>query len=324
MEENTGLVYIGKIIELEKIVDANFVVSATVICGKGGKWKGVIRKADFEINQLCVVYLPDSLIPPSEDMKFMESINWRVRMRRFRGSPSEVLIMPCTHKDPVFGMDCTALMGVTKYYKPIPVNLDGVVIGELPSFIPMTDEPNYQNSQGQEGIEKLKGQPYYVTEKADGSSTTAYKYKGKFGVCNRRWELEKDENIGYWKVAIKYHLEEKLPDGYAVQWETCGPNIQKNPMNLKDVDGFIFSGYKIDEKRYLGWEELSVLCVKLRMNACRHIEDGPCFDPSYIHLLGEGTYASGKNREGVVVRSKTNLLGDKPVSFKVMNLDYEI
>jgi tRNA-binding EMAP/Myf-like protein len=37
---NDSLVYVGKIIHVEKIPDADFIISVTVVCGKGGKWKG--------------------------------------------------------------------------------------------------------------------------------------------------------------------------------------------------------------------------------------------------------------------------------------------
>lgn len=323
---NIGLVYVGKIISFEPIEDADFIVSAIVVCGRGGKWRGVVQKHKAEIGTLCDVYLPDALIPPNEGMKFMEASGWRVKMRRFKGAPSEVLIMPIPkpyREGRQVGDDMTIFFGVTKYHKPVPANLQGKMKGEFPGFIPKTDEPNYQNTEGQEGIERLKGQPYYITEKADGSSTTAFKYKGNFGICSRNWELERDENIGYWQIAIKYKLEENLPEGIAIQWETCGPKVQSNPMGLKELDGFAFSGYNIDEKRYLTMKEFLHLCVDLKFPICRWIESGESFDNSKVESLGEGTYQNGKSREGVVVRSTENILGYKPISFKVINLNYE-
>src|SRR5271155_2280989 len=122
-----GLVYTGKIIEIEEIPGAYFIESATVICGEGGKWRGIVRKSDFEIGSLATVYLPDALIPPSDDMKFMKSTNWRVKMRKFLGTPSEVIIMPLQIVDGDVGCDCTEMLGVVKYQKPIPKNLKGVV-----------------------------------------------------------------------------------------------------------------------------------------------------------------------------------------------------
>jgi hypothetical protein len=176
--------------------------------------------------------------------------------------------------------------------------------------------------EGQEALDKLHGHPYYITEKADGSSTTAYRYKGHFGVCSRNWELERDENIGYWQIAIKHNLEEKLPDGYAIQWETCGPKIQSNPMGLKEIMGFAFSAFNIYTQKYLEFGHFFHLCKDLDFPTVAIIRAQQEFDKSTVETLGEGTYFNGKQREGVVVRSQENF-EHKPLSFKVINLNYE-
>lgn len=320
------LVYVGKIIDLQPIEGADFIVSATVICGKGGKWKGIVRKADFSLEDLCLVYLPDALIPESDDMKFMAASDWRVKMRRFKGVPSEVLIMPLgiwKLTQTCVGFNMTQLCNVIKYHKPIPAHLNGIAIGYFPNFIPKTDEPNYQSEEGERYLQLLEKQPYYITEKCDGSSTTAYKYNGHFGVCSRNLELERNPENGYWKVALKYSLEENLPEGYALQWETCGPGIQSNPMGLDEIDGFAFSAYLIPEHRYLEFGEFISFCKKLGFPKCEVIEIDDSFEPIDITRNGEGCYSNGKPREGVIIRSKANMLPGKPVSFKVINLDYE-
>ena len=316
MTEEPGLVYVGKIVQMDNIENAHFIASATVACGKGGTWKGIVRKSDFSLDDLCIAYLPDAVIPAREDMQFMESSNWRVKMRRFRGAPSEIVVMPCA-----LGMDMTKQYGVTKYHKPIPANLQGKAKGDFPGFIPKTDELNYQRHF--DLVDALHGNPYYITEKADGSSTTAYRYKGEFGICSRNYDLVPDENNGYWKVAHKYQVEAKLPENYALQWETCGPKIQSNPMGLNDVDGFAFSAYKIDEHRYLEMDEFLQLCEDIQFPTVRVLDQGEEFNKETVHVLGEGTYLNGKQREGVVVRSQQNI-GSSPISFKVINLNYEI
>lgn len=318
-----GLVYIGKIIQLDPIPGADFIVSATVICGKGGKWKGIVRKSDFKVGSLCQVYLPDALIPECEEMAFMKASNWRVKMRRFKGAPSEVVIMP----DELYysggteiGRDITQEKSVTKYHKPISPHLQGLAKGDFPSFIPKTDEPNYQRDP--ELVHSLIGKPWYMTEKADGSSTTAFKYKGEFGLCSRNLELVRNPDNGYWKVAEKYKVEEKLPEGIAIQWETCGPGIQSNPMGLKEIDGFMFSAYNITEHRYLTFEELKKLSLDIGFPMVKLIEWGHSFIPHGIETRGEGVYSNGKQREGVVIRSQHNY-PSAPVSFKVINLGFE-
>lgn len=323
MTKEPGLVYIGKIVQLEAIPNADLIISATVLCGNGGKWRGVVRKDELSLGWKCLVFLPDSLLPQVDEYRFMESRGWRVKMCRFRGAPSEVLIMPinfCSQFMNV-GDDVTEQYGVTKYFKPVPPNLQGLAKGDFPQFIPKTDELNYQRHF--DLVEALHGKGYYVTEKADGSSTTAYRYKGQFGVCSRNYELLQDENNGYWKIAAKYQLEAKLPDNIALQWETCGPKIQSNPMGLTELDGFAFSAYNIEEKRYLVIDEFLELCDQLQFPTVRLIESGSSFDKDIIDTLGEGRYRNGKEREGVVVRSHGNYLGTTPISFKVINLNYE-
>lgn len=325
-----GLVFVGKIVDMQPIPGADFIVSATVVCGSGGKWKGIVRKEDFENGDECIVFLPDSQLNDIDHffLPFMKDSAWRVKMRRFKGAPSEVLITKHFSTIAYFksqvpypiGTDVTELLRVTKYHKPIPAHLKGVMKGNFPDFIPKTDEPNYQMHE--DLVDALVGKYYYITEKADGSSTTAYRYKGNFGLCSRNLELERNEENGYWKVAIKYRLEEKLPEGYALQWETCGPGIQSNPMGLKEIDGFAFSAYKIDEHRYLEMMEFWSLLDGLKFPHCKIIDVRSEFTKEGLDLLGEGLYDNGKQREGVVVRSQENFNG-KPISFKVINLNYE-
>lgn len=322
---NIQLAYIGKVIAIEEIEGADFIACATVVCGKGGKWKGVVRKSECDIGLLVTVYLPDAIITPEHaalyGMDFMKSSNYRVKMRLFKGAPSEVVIMPLQVAGGEVGSDITELLNVTKYNKPVPANLAGVAKGEFPGFIPKTDEPNYQRVP--ELIEALVRKPFFITEKADGCSTTAFKYKGQFGICSRNWEMMRDENNDYWKVAIQHKLEERLPEGIALQWETCGPKIQSNPHGFTEVTGLAFSAYDIEGKKYLTFDEFVKLCTNINFPMVKILMIDDCFYKDGLENLGEGTYSNGKQREGVVVRSTTNQLGHKPISFKVINLNYE-
>jgi RNA ligase (TIGR02306 family) len=321
-----GLVWTGKITSLEDIPGADFIVQATVVCGAGGKWRGVVRKGDFLINWSCRVFLPDSILPEKEEYRFLEKNKWRVKMCRFKGAASEVLIMPDDHLSISLGIgiDVTNTYGVVKYFKPVPANLNGIAKGAFPSFLRKTDEINYQMHG--DLVDKLAGQPFYITQKCDGNSTTAFRYKGEFGVCSRNLELLRDPENGYWKVAAKYHLEERLPEGFAIQFETCGPGIQSNPMGLKEIDGFAFSGWDIENRRYLDMHELWYLCDKLQMPMCDIVNYDDSFDPNCLKWIGVGYYKNDNPQEGVVIRSQKNIASpesDHPISFKVINLDYE-
>ena len=114
-----------------------------------------------------------------------------------------------------------------------------------------------------------------------------------------------------------------MPEGYAIQWETIGPKIQSNPHGLHKIECRVFSAYDIENKKYLEYNQLESLCGNLMMPMCRIIELGEPFECEAVDKLGEGHYENGNPREGVVVRSMNNVLGHKPISFKVINLGYE-
>lgn len=316
-----NLVYAGKVVEITPILNADLIESVTVICGPGGKWRGIARKSQFNVGDRCVVYLQDALIPPRDDMQFMEKYGWRVKMQRLRGAPSEVVIMPMNlNHDVEVGSDLTQLFGVTKYFKPVPVGLQCDALGPFPSFIPKTDEPNYQSNP--QLVESLIGKGYYVTQKMDGSSTTAYKYNGHFGVCSRNWELKRNENSGYWKIVDRYGLEEKLPEGYAIQWETCGPGINGNRGKLSDVEGYAFSAYDIKCHKYLSYfpcfELIDMMGIPpVKIFCVAHVFAEDTMD-LLLKMLNDGDHSI----EGVVVRS-IHLQDHAQISFKVINLNYE-
>ena len=314
------LAYVGKIVKLHPIEGADNIVSSTVVCGTGGRWMGVVQKKAFREGDKCIVFLPDCVVPQTEQYSFMEKHKWRVKMTRFKGAPSEVLIVPLEHEFMEVGYDASAFIGVDRYFKPIPVNLQGELLGSFPPFIPKTDELNYQMHF--DLVEKLHGNPYYVTEKADGSSTTAFNYRGHFGVCSRNYELVKNYDNGYWKVAERYKVEQRLPSGVALQWETVGPKIQGNPMGFKEVDGRAFSAYDIENQEYLRMDDFKDLCKSIAFPSVKMLECGESFNKEGVELLGEGKYENGKEREGVVVRSQGNYFLNHPISFKVINLNY--
>ena len=112
-----GLVYVGKIVEIHPIPGADLIDAATVVCGSGGIWRGVVPKGIRQDKVL--VYLPDAVVPNTPQFAFMEQHKYRVKQRMFKGVPSECLIMdPCGIDAPI-GADLTDTMNVTKYEKPM-------------------------------------------------------------------------------------------------------------------------------------------------------------------------------------------------------------
>jgi RNA ligase (TIGR02306 family) len=320
------LAYIGKIIDIQPIKKADFIVSATVICGEGGKWMGTVKKDQFNIGDLVEVYLQDALLPKTDEFAFMEGYKYRVSMRRFKKVPSECLIMPLTLEGDV-GDNIADVKGIMKYNKPISASLSGIALGGFPTdIIPKTDEPNFQTVSDM--VDELRGKRYYSTVKADGSSGTIYRNGDHFGCCSRNLELKENDKTLVWKLAHKYDLPEKLPDGYAIQFEIVGPGIQSNRMGYDAVDMRVFNVWDIKHRRYLDAEVAFNFCKDFGLPTVEVIDWNKTFDfktDEELRKYAEGKYKeSGYPREGVVFRPMLEMKIDyERLSFKVINLMYK-
>lgn len=327
-------VYVGQVAEINPIDGADRIESLTVVAGEGGKWRGTAQKGQFRIKDYCEVYLPDSLLPQEEKFAFMEKYHYRVNMCRFKGVPSEVLIMPLKTSFPQtyyrIGDNITPEVGVTKYEKPMPANISGVVRGDFPSFISKTDEPNFQKVP--EMVQALQGKDYYSSVKVDGSSVTIYYKDGHFGCCSRNLELKKSKDNVIWKIAEKYQLREWCIEhcsNYAFQMEAIGEGIQKNPLGLKGVEPRVFNIYDIDNRVYLPAEDVVTLTTLIGIPMVEIVDWDETFDfqsNETLQKYAEGLYPNGKQREGVVIRPMEEMImpntGER-LSFKVINLNYK-
>jgi len=323
-------VYVGRILSISDIENADFIQHAIVVCGEGGKWSGIIRKGEFVVDDLCEVYLQDSLLPQIERYAFLEKNKYRIKMMRMRGVPSEVLIMPLSIGEKEIGEDITEELNVEKYEKQIPAVLSGLAKGNFPSFIPKTDEPNFQIVSKM--IEELNGKKCYTTVKADGSSTTCYNKDGEFGVCSRNLEMKESGKNAFWQVANKYNVKEILGDkNIAIQFELVGPGVQKNPMGLKELDGRLFNIYDIDNKKYLNSCDVRKFSEDYNFPMVEIISWDEIFiyeSDEQLRKMAEGKYPNESQREGIVIRpmEETHVIIKKhPVrlSFKIINLLYK-
>ncbi len=143
-------------------------------------------------------------------------------------------------------------MQIRKYEPPLPVGMGGKVKGGFPAFISKTDETRVQVLQPV--LERHRGKTFYVTEKLDGTSFTAFLRGGIFGICSRNlWMDETDETNLLVRVTKRLKLEEKLravaaSRGFqpAIQGEIIGPGIQKNKYALPEADLRVFNVFDID------------------------------------------------------------------------------
>ena len=78
--------------------------------------------------------------------------------------------------------------------------MGGKVKGGFPGFLPKTDETRVQVLEPV--LQRHRGKTFYVTEKLDGTSFTAFLREGEFGICSRNlWMDETDESNVLVRVA---------------------------------------------------------------------------------------------------------------------------
>ena len=316
------LAVIGRVIETTPIIGADMIHQVTAHCGSAGTWQGVASK-DIGADAQVLVLLQDALLPQDPRWQFMERHHWRVRMARFKGVPSECVILPLEKfgLDGAPGASVADQLGVTKYEKPIPASMGGDAVGAFPSFIPKTDEPNFQTVP--QLVARMAIDPWYAAEKADGTSCTAWVDEpGVLRVCSRNWELKEFTANGaqnvYWRAARQYRLD-RLPWGLALQFEIVGPGIQGNPMGLNGLEARAFSLFDRTVRSYASHAELLHECERLGVpEAPLVVLDNRVYCPDQLRALAAIRYPNGKTGEGVVVRAR-----DSSWSFKIINLDYK-
>jgi RNA ligase (TIGR02306 family) len=203
--------------------------------------------------------------------------------------------------------------------------------GRFPGFLPKTDETRVQVLEAV--LQRHKGKTFYVTEKLDGTSFSAFFRQGEFGICSRNlWMDEADESNVLARVARGMKLEEKLRAAreklghdVAIQAEVIGPGIQKNKYALKEVTLRVFSVLNVDTYRLVDH------ATKIAVLAEMGVEPVPqlgtiVLDHTVDQLvaMSEGTSALNPQvqREGIVLRPLVEEYDDEiggRLSFKAIN-----
>jgi RNA ligase (TIGR02306 family) len=231
-------------------------------------WWVVVKKGEFKPGDKVVYCEIDSLLPETADFEFLRPncykpaqadaagavtmpAGFRIKTIKLRGQVSQGICFPPSilpagvpTED---GADATDALGVRKWEPPQTVGMGGRVKGTFPGFLPKTDETRVQVLE--KVIERHRGRTFYVTEKLDGTSFTAFVRQGEFGVCSRNMLLDTtDEASVLVRVAKRLGLEDRLralaaARGFevAVQGEIIGPGVQRNKYALPEVTLRVFN-----------------------------------------------------------------------------------
>jgi RNA ligase (TIGR02306 family) len=320
-------------------------------------WQCVVQKGDFKVGELAVYFEVDSLLPCHEPFLFLESrgrktsadgsIGYRLRTMKLRGVLSQGLLLPLhefinalpeidlkvieEHKDFFINTDLTNNLGIKKYEAPIPVQLQGLVKGFMPSFLKKTDQERLQNLPEFFGYRNVE---FEETEKIDGSSVSFYLKDGEYGVCSRNMEYKlqgNDENL-YVKIGNDLCIEKCLREfgeNIALQGELVGPGIQGNPLKLSKIEFYLFDVYNIDTQHYytrdnrnfifhIWLEQYNILHVPY-IRVSYPFQEMKTIDEFLKYVEGKGAF--GVEREGIVFKS-TKLINGQIISFKCINNKY--
>lgn len=295
-------------------------------------WWIVAKKGEHKPGDKLVYCEIDSLLPERLEFEFLRPSSFkpaqtdaagevtipagfRIKTVKLRGQVSQGICFPLAILPPGApaeeGADVTDLLGVRKWEPPVPVGMGGKVKGGFPGFLPKTDETRVQVLEPV--LQRHRGKTFYVTEKLDGTSFTAFLRQGEFGICSRNlWMDEADESNVLARIARGLKLEEKfravrdrLGHDVALQAEVIGPGIQKNKYALKEVSLRVFSVLNVDAYRLVDHP------TKIAVLAEMGLEPVPQLGTIVLNhtvdelvALSEGTSVLNPQvqREGIVLR----------------------
>ena len=342
------LASIAEITYIKPIEGADAIECAIV----NGGWPVVVKKGEYQVNDLAIYLEIDSWVPHElapflskgqEPREYNGVKGERLKTVKLRGQVSQGLLLPKTILDekglwplagnPV-GHDLTNQLNIQKWEPPIPSQLQGMMRGNFPHFIPKTDQERCQNLR-KDIFETHKDDVYEVTIKLDGSSMTVYVKDGEVGVCSRNIDLVETEGNTFWKSAREQNIVDTLlelsaenGEEYAIQGELIGEGIQGNPEKLTGHKFFLFDIYSITVGRYLKVDERYSILDKLNMNGAS-IEHVPIVESSLRVAQAYETidelleFAEGPSlnpqtkREGLVFKS-----WESDFSFKAISNSY--
>ena len=317
ISEKRKMVSIQVITSLTKIDGADRILCAQVL-----GWHTVVKVGEFKAGDKVFFFEIDSLLEAKPWNEFLQGNDFlrdatkpiRLKTVRLKRQISQGLAIPIDviRKDypdlpadlPV-GMDCTALLNVTKWELPVAANLRGLVKGSFPFFLKKTDTERVQAYP--DIIQEFQGRQVYGTLKIDGTSCTFYYRNGEFGVCSRNLDLKESDNV-YWNMARRYNLPEKmatLGGNYSLQGECYGMGIQSNKLGLPDIQLAAFDVFDIDAGRYLNYDQARDIMAKLGVTPVTTVFLGEWqWDTSdaLIASANEQDYANKTPAEGVIFR----------------------
>lgn len=314
-------------------------------------WWVVTKKGEYTVGDRVVYCEVDSLLPERDEFEFLRNncfkpalvedgetvrpAGFRIRTIKLREQISQGICFPLSILpdgiEPELDREVTEELGIVKFTLPTPANMKGRIKGPFPGFLAKTDETRVQILE--EVLNRHRGSTFFMTEKLDGSSFTAFISDGEFGICSRNlWLDETDDGNDLSRLTSKLELADRLRTmrdalGFdvAIQGEVIGPGIQKNKYRLADVDLRVFNVFNIGTGRYIDYDKFDRAIASVGLSPVPFlgtVELDHSIDDLVELSIGTSTLNAQTQREGLVLRplveTYDETLGGR-LSFKVIN-----
>lgn len=295
-------------------------------------WWVVVKKGEFKPGDKVVYCEIDALLPERAEFEFLrpncykpaqtdaggtvtQAAGFRIKTIKLRGQVSQGICFPLSvlpaGAPTDIDADVTDALGVRKWEPPQTVGMGGRVRGSFPGFLPKTDETRVQVLE--QVIERHRGRAFYITEKLDGTSFTAFVRAGEFGVCSRNMLLDTtDEASVLVRVAKRLGLEEKLrafgaAHGFeaALQGELIGPGVQGNKYALPEVALRVFNIFDVSGYRFLNHADMLAAVAEMGLDAVPQLGTlvlNHGVDDLVALSEGPSVLNAKAQREGIVLR----------------------
>ena len=314
-------------------------------------WYVVVKKGEFTVGDRVIYCEIDSLLPERPEFEFLRASSFkpaildeggavqqragfRIKTIKLRGQVSQGICFPLELLSNDFtleeGTDVTDALGIIKYDPPVPAGQNGRVKGVFPAFLSKTDETRVQVLETI--LEKHRGKTFYVTEKLDGTSFSAFLRDGEFGICSRNlWVDETDDSNQLARLATRLQLREKLCQiqnryGFmpAIQGEIIGPGIQGNKYALKLMTLRVFNLFDIGAYRLREHSETMQILKESELEIVPQLGTivlNHSVDQLVEMSVGMSSLNAVVPREGIVLRPLMEVIDPElgRLSFKAIN-----
>ena len=351
-------------------------------------WQCVVKKGEVKVGERVVYFQVDSILPQKPEFEFLRERKFRIKTIKLRGVYSQGLIipLPAEVKDFPVGADATSIMGVKKFdrsakeekelsdsqdntktnmpqwlmdmawFRYVYFKLNPKNKGNFPSWIGKTDESRIAVCA--KVLMDHFDESWYITEKMDGSSLSAFQYLKRvwgfnavrFGVASRNIWLKSENDSKYWSIAKKLALQRKFKEYFGkevatLQAELCGIGIQGNKYGLSENELFVFNiihqyskanplGKRMTLEtmrhacRAMGLKTVPIInenfipSVHLGIDFCKDCEkpDIPTVVNALMKMANGKSVLKDRLREGLVFR----LNSDPSISFKVVSPEFSL